>query len=78
MSKRKHVSNGLVPEDAGLYAPVLITESNDLITFGDTTAVDQLQHVKVLGDNHFGFEDELATDNPDWDYNDYRVKFSIL
>ena len=78
-SKRKHVVEWTVPkEEAGLYAPVLITENNDLLTFGDTTAADQLQHVKVLGDNHFGFEDELAVDNPDWDYNDYRVKFSIL
>ena len=32
---------------------------------------------RVFGDNHFGFEDELGKGIPDWDYNDYRVKFSI-
>ena len=68
----------LTSEEAGLYAPVLITEDNNLFTFGATTAVDKLQHLKVFGDNHFGFEDLLAKEKPDWDYNDFRVKFSIL
>ena len=67
----------LSSEDAGLYAPVLITEDDNLLTFGDATAADNLQHLKVFGDNFFGFEDELAGDNPDWDYNDYRVKFTF-
>ena len=68
----------LSSDEAGLYAPVLITEDNNLFTFGSTTAADKLQHLKVFGDNHFGFEDLLAKEKPDWDFNDYRVKFAIL
>ena len=76
--KRKVVQWTISREDAGLYAPVLITEDKNILTFGDSTAADGLQHLKIFGDNHFGFEDEMAEENPDWDYNDYRVKFSII
>ena len=77
-NKKTIVEWNLSENDAGLYAPVLITENKDLLTFGDTTASDGLQHLKVFGDNQFGFEDELASDNPDWDFNDHRIKFSII
>ena len=77
-NKKTIIEWNLTENDAGLYAPVLITENKDLLTFGDTTAADGLQHIKVFGDNHFGFEDELASDNPDWDFNDHRIKFSII
>ena len=76
--KKSVIEWTLTQEDAGLYAPVLINEDKNLLTFGDGTAADGLQHLKVLGDNLFGFEDELAKENPDWDYNDYRVQFSLF
>ena len=47
--------------DAGLYAAVLINPNGEVFTFGSSTGSDGRQHVKVLGDNTFGFEDLLAS-----------------
>jgi len=34
--------------------------------------------VKVLGDNTFGFEDLLASQGSDWDFNDLKFKVSFV
>lgn len=62
--------------DAGTYAAVLINPNGQVFTFG-ATASDGQQHVKVLGDNTFGFEDLLSSQNSDWDFNDFCVKVSF-
>jgi hypothetical protein len=58
----------------GFYAPVLLTQFGQVFTLGDTTASDGRQHLKVLGENSFGFEEHLATLNSDFDYNDMTVQ----
>jgi hypothetical protein len=63
----------LSASDSGYYAAVLLSSDNSLYTFGDTTAADGRQHLKVLGDNSFGFDDLLASGGADWDYNDLIV-----
>ena len=63
--------------DAGLYAAVLINPNGQVYTFGSSTGSDGRQHVKVLGDNTFGFEDLLDSQSSDWDFNDLRVKVSF-
>jgi hypothetical protein len=62
--------------DAGTYAAVVINPDGQVFTFG-ATASDGQQHVKVLGDNTFGFEDKLASRGSDWDYDDFFVQFSL-
>ena len=64
--------------DAGLYAAVLINPNGEVFTFGSSTGSDGRQHVKVLGDNTFGFEDLLASQGSDWDFNDLKVKVSFV
>jgi hypothetical protein len=64
--------------DAGLYAAVLINPNGQVFTFGSSTGSDGRQHVKVLGDNTFGFEDLLASQGSDWDFNDLKVKVSFV
>jgi len=61
--------------DAGFYAAVLINQNGQVFTFG-ATASDGQQHVKVLGDNTFGFEDLLKSQGSDWDFNDLRVQIA--
>ncbi len=67
----------LTSADAGLYAPVLINPNGQVFTFGSTGS-DNRQHVKVLGDNTFGFEDLLASQGSDWDFNDLKVQISFV
>ena len=68
----------LTSSAAGYYAPVMITETGELLTFGASTASDGRHHVKLLGDNTFGFEDLLASQGSDWDFNDTKIKVSVL
>ncbi len=74
---RSHVWE-LSLDDSGYYAAVLTTAAGDLYTFGDNTSVDGRQHLKLLGDNAFGFEDLSASLGADWDYNDLIVKATVL
>jgi hypothetical protein len=74
---RKGVSSQTVRWDftaPGFYAPVLFTPSGQVFTFGDATASDCRQHLKLLGDNAFGFEELLASQRSDFDYNDVTVQ----
>jgi len=64
--------------DAGLYAAVLINPNGEVFTFGSSTGSDGRQHVKVMGDNTFGFEDLLASQGSDWDFNDLKVRVSFV
>ncbi|NDG74389.1 MAG: hypothetical protein EBX49_03435 [Synechococcaceae bacterium WB8_1B_136] len=61
--------------DVGIYAPVIITPMQELFTFG-ATASDGNKHLKVIGENKFGFEDLIASAPSDWDYNDLAVHVS--
>jgi len=58
-------------EDAGFYAPVLITQEDEIITYGST-------QVKNLGCNFFGFEDQGSNLASDWDYNDLTVRIEAV
>ena len=66
----------LTTADQGIYAAVLINPNGQVFTFG-ATASDGRQHVKVLGDSTFGFEDLLASQRSDWDFNDFKVQVSF-
>ena len=57
-------------EDAGFYAPVLITQEDEIITYGST-------EVKNLGCNFFGFEDQGSHVGCDWDYNDLTARIEV-
>ena len=57
----------------GLYAPVIITEDNELFTAG-LSSRDGHSHLKLIGQNHFAFEDMTHSNNSDFDYNDVVIK----
>ena len=57
-------------EDAGFYAPVLITQEGEIITYGST-------QVKNLGCNFFAFEDQRSNLASDWDYNDLTARIQV-
>jgi uncharacterized repeat protein (TIGR01451 family) len=65
------------PAESGLYAPVLLTGNGDLLTFGPSGTADGLAHLKVLGQNKFGFEDLLASQGSDWDFNDLLLTAQV-
>ena len=52
---------------------MLIDPNGQMFSFGASTA-DGQQHVKLMGINHFNFADLLASQKPDWDFNDFSVK----
>lgn len=60
----------------GYYAPVLTTESGNTFVIGNAN-VDGLNHVRLYGQNTFGFEDLAASQNSDFDYNDLVMKISM-
>ena len=62
---------------SGYYAPVMITQGGEVLTFGASTASDGRQHVKLLGTNTFGFEDLLASQDSDWDFNDTKIRVTV-
>ena len=74
---RQSITWNLDSTAAGIYAPVMITQGGEVFTFGATTASDGRQHVKLLGNNTFGFEDLLASQGSDWDFNDTKIRVSI-
>ncbi len=74
---RQSISWALDSSAAGYYAPVMITQGGEVLTFGASTASDGRQHVKLLGTNTFGFEDLLASQGSDWDFNDTKIRVSV-
>ena len=63
-----HVSSG-----TGFYAPVLATQGGDIFVIG-TANVDGHEHIRMYGQNIFGFEDLRANQGSDFDYNDMIMK----
>jgi len=61
-------------DDAGLYAPVLITQTGELITLG--SAADNRDHVLLKHGDTLCFEDPMSYQNSDWDYNDLTVRMT--
>ena len=76
--KTQLVNWRLKPEQAGFYAPVLVTPGNEVFTAGLLSASDGKQHAKLLGQNLVGFEDLLTSEQPDWDFNDVTVLATIV
>lgn len=62
-----------VSTGTGYYTPVLLTESGDVFVVG-TANVDGQSHIRMYGQNTFGFEDLRADLNSDFDYNDLVVR----
>ena len=75
---RQSISWALDSSAAGYYAPVMITQGGEVLTFGASTASDGRQHVKLLGTNTFGFEDLLASQGSDWDFNDTKIRVNVV
>jgi hypothetical protein len=75
---RQSISWALASSAAGYYAPVMVTQGGEVLTFGASTASDGRQHVKLLGTNTFGFEDLLASQGSDWDFNDTKIRVSVI
>jgi len=74
---RQTITWNLDSTEAGYYAPVMITQGGEVLTFGASTPSDGRQHVKLLGTNTFGFEDLLASQGSDWDFNDTKIRVSV-
>jgi hypothetical protein len=65
-----------VSSGTGYYAPVLSTESGNTFVIGDAN-VDGMSHIRIYGQNTFGFEDLAASQNSDFDYNDLVMQISM-
>jgi len=64
-----------VSTGTGYYTPVLQTEGGDIFVAGMAN-IDGQNHVRMFGQNVFGFEDLRASQNSDFDYNDLVVKLT--
>jgi hypothetical protein len=65
-----------VSKGTGYYAPVLYTESGNIFVIGNGNA-DGMDHIRIYGQNTFGFEDLLASQGSDFDYNDLVMKIAM-
>jgi len=59
---------------AGFYAPVLLTQSDDLFLLGHDLAEDS-SHAYAIGENTMVFEDTRATQGGDLDFNDLIASY---
>lgn len=66
----------VVSQGTGYYAPVLYTESGNTLVLGTANA-DGQEHIRTYGQNMFGFEDLLASQGSDFDYNDLVMRVVI-
>lgn len=64
-----------VSKGTGFHAPVLTTEGGDTFVIG-TANVDGQNHIRMYGQNVFGFEDLRADQHGDFDYNDLAMKIT--
>lgn len=64
----------LTQAQAGVYAPVVITPTGRVYTYGLQSSSDRSQHVKTLGANSFGFELQSGSAS-DWGFDDLVVTF---
>jgi hypothetical protein len=70
-----------VSGQSGFYAPVLVNPFGNIwmINNGSSNAnSDGHQHVRIFGQNTFGFEDMHAAAGADFDYNDMIMKLTVL
>lgn len=74
----KTVTWNLNKDQFGLYAAVLITEENEIITVGSSAFQNGSPLLKSIGQNHFGFEDTFNSNDVDFDYNDLTFKMTVL
>ena len=72
----KTITWNLSEAEFGLYAAVMITEENEIITIGSSAFQDGSPLLKSIGQNHFGFEDN--PNDGDFDYNDLTFKMTVL
>jgi hypothetical protein len=70
-------ANWMPSSGSGYYAPVLVTQGGDIFVIGNAN-VDGRDHIRMYGENTFGFEDLRADQHVDFDYNDLVMKLSIL
>jgi len=63
----------LDPQDQGVYALAMENARGEVFTFGTSTASDGRAHLRMLGTNLFGFEDN-ASSRSDFDYTDAVVR----
>lgn len=61
---------------SGYYAPVLVTQAGDIFVIGNAN-VDGRDHIRMYGENTFGFEDLRADQASDFDYNDLVMKLTM-
>lgn len=69
-------STWTVAGESGYYAPILMSGNKDLFVVGSTN-VDDMEHIRLFGENTFGFEDITAADGADFDYNDVVVNLAL-
>ena len=66
-------ANWTVAGATGYYAPVLVTPSGQIFVVGTANA-DGHEHIRIYGENTFGFEDLAANQGSDSDYNDMVMR----
>lgn len=62
------------PQEAGHYAPALLTEEGNLF-LGEHDLIGKHSHTRMLGEMQFGFEDTATQNGSDWDMNDAIIQF---
>lgn len=62
-------------EGGSFYAPYLVTETGEVYFPFIEANADEMDHVRLLGDNVFGFED--ASDTSDFDFDDFVVAVEL-
>lgn len=69
-------STWTVAGESGYYAPILMSGDENLFVVGSTN-IDDMEHIRLFGENTFGFEDITAADGADFDYNDVVVNLAL-
>ncbi|TCT03328.1 DUF4114 domain-containing protein [Aquabacter spiritensis] len=59
-----------VAGETGYYAPVLLTQSGEVLVIGTEANPGGDAFIRMYGENTFGFEDLTAAEGSDFDYND--------
>ena len=73
----KTITWNLSEAEFGLYAAVMITEENEIITIGNSGFQNGSPLLKSIGQNHYGFEDNPNSSDVDFDYNDLTFKMTV-
>ncbi|NBN64291.1 DUF4114 domain-containing protein [Pannonibacter tanglangensis] len=69
-------STWTVAGKTGFYAPVLKAGTGEIFVLGAANS-DGREHIRLFGENTFGFEDLTAAQGADFDYNDLVVALSV-